>query len=439
MGNAGDKIIRDQFDRLLHLYLAPRAQRRRVDMEAEALLSKVMNIDDMRPFPSQVAMSVRAIGPINGIDISSDDGTIAMASNDDRVGLVDPKTGRVFSEVTLEMKPDSGEFIISIEYVRKSLLLVATNRRLIFLVYRQDRHSFNETKELVQFLRVNSENFKEEEQVLVQDEDEDVTYQSSLKKNPEDADQKQKFEKSYDKAEFAFKTFSQTRRGLQVVLEIQFREFVRHCFIHKSRLFISVVLQNRDGNRRLSILNLKQSTQTSLRIRTKNKIEKSLFHPTKPHLFLVTRTHIFIFDLKKQSVKKKLLSGCKIITSAQIHPNGDHLIIGSADRKLVWFDLDGGDKPYKKMRIHDQTMSAVCFHPNYKHFPLMVSAAHDCKAVLQFAKVDPQNLDDALIVPLKNLRGHSKTDALGITAVSFFRLKHWLVTAGQDRFLKVWV
>ena len=100
LGNAGDKIIRDQFDRLLHLYLAPRAQRRRVDMEAEALLSKVMNIDDMRPFPSQVAMSVRAIRPINVIDISSDDGTIAMASNDDRVGLVDPKTGRVFSEVT---------------------------------------------------------------------------------------------------------------------------------------------------------------------------------------------------------------------------------------------------------------------------------------------------------------------------------------------------
>lgn len=410
-----------------------------MDADADALLNKVMNLDDMRPFPSQVAMSIRAIGPINAIDVSGDDGTVAMASNDDRVGLVDPKTGRVFSEVTLQMESDSSEFILNIEYVRKSLLIVSTNRRLVFLVYRQDKHSFQETLELIEFLRVHSENFKEEEGVLVQDEDEDITYQSSLKRNPKDAADNQKFQKSYDKADFAFKTFSKTRKGLQVVLEVQFREFIRHCFIHRARLFLSIVLQNKDGNRRLSILNLKQSTQTSLRIRTKNKIERSLFHPKKPWLFLVTRTHVFIFDLKAQTVIKKLLSGCKIITCAQVHPNGDHLILGSADRKLVWFDLDSGDKPYKKMRLHDQTMSAVSFHPNYKHFPLVVSTGHDCKAVVQFAKVDPQNLDDALIIPLKNLRSHVRTDALGISAVSFFKLKHWLVTAGQDRFLKIWV
>lgn len=410
-----------------------------MDADADALLSTVMNLDDMRPYPTKVAMSIRAIGPINAIDVSGDDGTVAMASNDDRVGLVDPKTGRVFSEVRLQMKADSGEFILSIEYVRKSLLIVSTNRRLVFLVYRQDKHSFHETMELVDFLRTHSENFREEEGVLVQDEDEDITYQSTLKRTPQDAASAQKFEKSYDKADFAFKTFSKKRKGLQVVLEVQFREFIRHCFIHRSRLFISVVLQNKDGNRRLSILNLKQSTQTSLRIRTKNKIERSLFHPKKPWLFLVTRTHVFIFDLKAQSVVKKLLSGCKIITCAQVHPNGDHLILGSADRKLVWFDLDGGDKPYKKLRLHDQTMSTVSFHPNHKHFPLMVSTGHDCKAVVQFAKVDPQNLDDALIVPLKNLRSHVRTDALGISAASFFRLKHWLVTAGQDRYLKIWV
>jgi WD40 repeat protein len=408
-------------------------------MEADALLNKVMNLDDMRPFPTKIAMSLRTIGPINGVDISSDDGSIAMASNDDRVALVDPKTGRVFSEVTLQLDSKSGEFILNIEYVRKSLLIVSTNRRLVFLIYKQDKHSFKETLELLNFLKANSENFKEEEQVLVQDEDEDITYQSNLKRNPEDSSKKEKFEKSYDKADFAFKTFSTSRKGLQVVLEIQFREYIRHCFIHTKRLFISVVLQNRDGNRRLSILNLKQSTQTSLRIRTKNKIERSLFHPTKPILFLVTRTHVFLFDIKNQSVIKKLLSGCKIITSAQVHPNGDHLILGTADRKLVWFDLDSGDKPYKKIRLHDQTMSAVTFHPNYKHFPLMASSGHDCKAVIQFAKVDPQNLDDALIVPLKNLRSHIKTDSLGISAISFFNLKHWLVTTGQDRFLKIWV
>lgn len=338
-------------------------------MDPSALLNKVLNLDDMRPFPSKIALQVRTIGPINAVDISADDKTIAIASNDDRVGLMDPLTGRVFSELKLQMKKETEEFILSVEFIQKGLLIVATNRRLVFLMFRQDAGSYQEAVELVGKIRENSENFKEEEQVLVADEDEDIEYQSSLKKNPKDADKKEKFEKSYDKADFIFKTLHRKRKGLQVVLEVQFREFIRHCFIHKSRLFVSVVLQNRDGNRRLSILNLKQSTQTSLRVRTRNKLERSLFHPTKPLLFLLTRTHIFLFDLKTQTIKKKLLSGCKIMTSASIHPTGNHLIVGSADRKLVWFDLDSGDKPFKKMRVHEQTMSNVAFHPNFKHFP----------------------------------------------------------------------
>ena len=439
LGTNNEKLIRDQFDRLLHLYLAPRVKKHRVDMDPDALLNKVTNLEDMKPFPTRVSMTVRAIGPVNAIDVSKDDGTVAMASNDDRVGLVDSRTGRVFSEVRIKTDQSSDEFILNLEFVRKSLILVTTNRRLIFLVYRQDKHSFSESLELVEFLRATSENFKEEKQHLIQDEDEDIVYESGLKRAPETGAEKEKFTKSYDKAEFLFKTYWKTRRGLQVVLEIQFREFIKHCFIHKTRLFVSVVLQNRDGNRRISVLNLKQSTQTSLKVRTKTKIEKTLFHPTKPHLLLITRIHVFVFDLKNQEVSKKLLSGCKFLTCGAIHPSGDHVILGSADRKLVWFDLDGGDKPYKKMKVHDQTMSSVAFHPNYKHFPLMVSTSHDCKAVVQFAKIDPQNLDDAMVVPLKSLRGHVKTDALGITCARFCHLKHWLVTGGQDRFLQFWV
>lgn len=33
-----------------------------------------------------------------------------------------------------------------------------------------------------------------------------------------------------------------------------------------------------------------------------------------------------------------------------IHPMGDHLIVGGYDRKVCWFDLELSDKPYKVLR-----------------------------------------------------------------------------------------
>lgn len=33
-----------------------------------------------------------------------------------------------------------------------------------------------------------------------------------------------------------------------------------------------------------------------------------------------------------------------------VHPSGDHIIVGGYDRKLCWFDLELSDKPYKILR-----------------------------------------------------------------------------------------
>lgn len=319
------------------------------------------------------------------------------------------------------------------------MLGVTTSRRLLLLGYRQNKAAFHDLVKLVGDLKLAAENAEEKEQKLVQDEDEEVVFESELKQKPEGAEKKEKFAKSYGRPNFAFPDFSEKRRGLQVLLEAQFREYVKNAFIDGNRLFVAAVLQNKDGNRRICVLNLKTCTQTSLKIRTKNKIERVLFHPKKPQLFIVTRIHVFIFNLRGQSVSKTLLSGCKHITAAVIHPSGDHLLLGTADRKTVWFDLDSGDKPYKKMKVHEKTMSSVVFHKNFKHFPLMASGGHDSKAVVQFAKTDPENLEDPMIVPLKSLRGHSTFDGFGVNSVVFCNLKHWLVTAGQDRFVKIWV
>lgn len=33
-----------------------------------------------------------------------------------------------------------------------------------------------------------------------------------------------------------------------------------------------------------------------------------------------------------------------------VHPSGDHIILGSYDKKLCWFDLDLSSKPYKILK-----------------------------------------------------------------------------------------
>ena len=56
--------------------------------------------------------------------------------------------------------------------------------------------------------------------------------------------------------------------------------------------------------------------------------------------------------LTNQMLVKKLVSGCKWISSIDVHPSGDHLIVGSYDRRVAWFDLDLSCTPYKTLKYH---------------------------------------------------------------------------------------
>jgi ribosome biogenesis protein ERB1 len=52
----------------------------------------------------------------------------------------------------------------------------------------------------------------------------------------------------------------------------------------------------------------------------------------------------------KQLLVKKLLTNVKYVSSMDVHPGGDNLIIGSYDSRLSWFDLDLSTKPYKTLK-----------------------------------------------------------------------------------------
>ena len=119
-------------------------------------------------------------------------------------------------------------------------------------------------------------------------------------------------------------------------------------------------------------------------------------------LFIATKIYVRVYNLHAQTLVKTLMSGCKWISSIAVHPSGDNLILGSYDRRLCWFDLDLSTKPYRTLRYHRLAIRNVVFHPTY---PLFASASDDASVNVFHGMVYNDLMQNALIVPLKILRG----------------------------------
>ncbi|KAJ3218866.1 Ribosome biogenesis protein 1 [Dinochytrium kinnereticum] len=129
-----------------------------------------------------------------------------------------------------------------------------------------------------------------------------------------------------------------------------------------------------------------------------------------PTLTYLTQQGVRIYNLVKQELVNRLYPGVKWISSIDIHPKGDHIIMGSYDKKLCWFDLDLSPKPYKVMRYHTRAIRNVVFH---RRFPLFASCSDD-GTVNVFHSMIYADLDrNPLIVPLKSLKAHDVQDSLG--------------------------
>ena len=126
---------------------------------------------------------------------------------------------------------------------------------------------------------------------------------------------------------------------------------------------------------------------------------------------------------------KRLISGSRWISSLDVHPTGDHLIVGSLDRRMVWFDLDLSHTPYKTLKYHERALRAVQYHHRY---PLMASASDDGAVHIFHTMVYSDLMRNPLIVPVKILRGHTVKNRHGVLALSFHPTQPWVFTAGAD-------
>ncbi|RMX59208.1 hypothetical protein pdam_00007730 [Pocillopora damicornis] len=201
----------------------------------------------------------------------------------------------------------------------------------------------------------------------------------------------------------------------------------------KGDYLASVVPQG--GNKSVFIHHIpKRRSQCPFK-KSKGLIQRVLFHPTRPFLFVATQRFIRVYDLIKQEQTKKLVSNVKWISSMAVHPKGDNLIVGSYDRRLCWFDLDLSTKPYKTLRSHKKALRQVAFH---RHYPLFASASDDGTVIVCHGRVFNDLMQNPLIVPVKVLKGHRVEGELGVVDCQFHPNQPWIFTAGADHLIRLY-
>nr|VZI32324.1 unnamed protein product [Spirometra erinaceieuropaei] len=90
------------------------------------------------------------------------------------------------------------------------------------------------------------------------------------------------------------------------------------------------------------------------------------FQPNgKPQLVVAGSKQAHILDLVGQKELRRLkldLPGDRL-RCMSLHPTGDHIIAGTSDSRFVWFDIELGNVPFKKLKLNHGTIHKVHVHP----------------------------------------------------------------------------
>lgn len=201
---------------------------------------------------------------------------------------------------------------------------------------------------------------------------------------------------------------------------------VKVSWHHKGDYFATLV----SGGHNVLIHRVSRKSSQQIFRQQRIPIQGVIFHPTRPIMFICTSSHVYLYDLQRQCLVKKLFNGGQSMSCIAAHAGGDNIIVGGKDGKLAWFDMDLSNMPYKVMASHTSAIKGVAFH---KKYPLFASVSDDATIHVFYGMVHLDLNQNALIVPLKILRSHSPCDCEGVLDCVFHPTQPWLFSAGADK------
>eukprot|EP00804_Cyclotella_cryptica_P000671 CCRYP_014692-RD/>CCRYP_014692-RD protein AED:0.17 eAED:0.17 QI:0/0/0/1/0/0/2/0/691 len=423
--------VKERFERCLDLYLCPRVMKRRLNIDPESLVPRLPRASDLRPFPTTKCIEYRdgeESSVVRCLSVSPDGQFLVSGGEDGVLRLWEVQTGRLvrkwdLAEVAVLQTQESEEAdtvklkkpITSIEWnpnrshhcvlagIGKCALIIATGTGSI------------DDAEVTDALLSEASSIKSGGNIAPESRAAKAVKWVSLKK----------LNKLASTSSIAISAYGGTI-GPVVILQTN-RDVSSVRWHRKGDYFVTV--SPKAGAAAVLIHQLSKAASQQPFGKTKGEVQLACFHPVKPFLFVASKEHVRVYHLVKQVMVKRLMSGCRHISSLDVHVSGDHVVVGSLDRRLVWFDLDLASTPYKTLKYHERALRSVGFHPRY---PLMASASDDGSIHVFHSMVYSDLMRNPLIVPVKVLRGHSVVNSLGALAMVFHPTQPWLFSAGAD-------
>eukprot|EP01134_Creolimax_fragrantissima_P004760 CFRG4760T1 len=399
-----ENYIQERFERCLDLYLCPRGRKNRVNIDPESLIPKLPKPKELQPFP--IACVVDFVGHTSNIVSISTDPTgqwLASVSLDRTLRLWETVSGRCVKIISLGNEEPA--CVAWNPNPEMSVIAVAAGQEMLI---------FNPRLGAV-------DAWEAVDTALTRVETADGT----------DA---QKSVGGVGAGVVWSKPSAEERERTGLRIRVSHSTDVSYIAWHRRGDYVAAVIPECPEG--VAIHQLSRSRSQTPFQKSKGAIQRVLFHPTRPIFFVATQRYVRVYNLSSQELIKKLITGVKWVSSMDVHPGGDNLIIGSYDRRLCWFDLDLSVRPYKTLRYHTQALRGVAYHPKY---PLFASGSDDGKVHVFHGRVFNDLNQNALIVPVKVLEGHTRTNAgVGVMDVKFHPTQPWLFTCSATGELKMW-
>jgi len=437
---AYEHSVKERFERCLDLYLCPRAMKRRLNIDPESLVPQLPRASDLRPFPTAKCVRYEVPGETESVMVRclavSPDGQFLASGGEDGVArLWEVQSGRLLKSWDLaEVVRSSGEEdgregekdepdeetptqkqqpIASLEWNPNRshhVLLAAVGKCAVVI---STGTAGLDDAEVTGALLSAASKCKNGGNIAPDSRAAKAVRWISLRKQ----------KKSAGTPVSAFGGTSGPVALLRTGKDVSSVKW------HRKGDYFTTVSPKASASAVLIHQLSKAASQQPFGKSKGGEAQLACFHPQKPFLFVATKEHVRVYHLVKQVMVKRLLSGCRHISSLDVHPSGDHLVVGSLDRRLVWFDLDLASTPYKTLKYHERALRSVGFHPRY---PLMASASDDGSIHVFHSMVYSDLMRNPLIVPVKVLRGHSTVKGLGTLSMAFHPTQPWLFSAGAD-------
>lgn len=402
-----DKFVKEKFERCLDLYLAPRIRRNKLNIDPETLLPKLPSPEELRPFPTTCAtVFCGHEGRVRSLAVDPSGIWLASGGDDGTVRIWELLTGRQIWRIKL----GEGEAVNVVRWrpgTEVTVLAAATGEDVFLMV----------------------PPILDPEMDIVSQEilDAGWGFAASLGSNG-----------AAPKKESAANWIRPMRSGLSedgVLIKITLRKTVKVISWHRRGDYFATVSPE-GQNTAVAIHTLsKHLSQLPFR-KLKGLAQYAQFHPSKPIFFVATQRMIRSYDLSKQVLLKILQPGARWISSFDVHPGGDNLIVSSYDRRLLWHDLELSNTPYKTLRYHQKAIRAARFHQG--GLPLFADASDDGSLQIFHGKVVSDLMENATIVPLKILKGHTVKRELGVLDLDWHPREPWCVSAGADGTCRLW-